>query len=115
MFHNSKKKLAWIYRKILFGQIQDFFGIRDPVISCELLWNFKTYRNRIGPDLLAIACEDGGNLVCMRIKDPFKGEIVYWDFHVASPCLGAGIYKVSGSFECFLEGLQNIDPLGEGG
>ncbi|GHC80720.1 hypothetical protein GCM10007320_22600 [Pseudorhodoferax aquiterrae] len=94
-----------------FGQVQDFFGIGDSVASCDLLWNFKTFRGRIGSDYLAIAREDGGNLICLDISKFSRGRVVYWDARVGRPKVGAGIYEVAPSFDNFLENLRDIDPL----
>lgn len=94
-----------------FGQVQDFFGIGDSFVSCDLSWNLTSYRKNLGLDFLPIACEDGGNLICICVAEPLKGWVVYWDVSVERPGINRGIYKIAKSFDGFLDLLQDIDPL----
>ncbi len=43
------------------ARVHFFFGIGDPVVSCDLDWNVAEYRDRIPPGLLPIATTEGAD------------------------------------------------------
>jgi len=93
------------------GKVLDFFGLDDPVESCNIDWNCEVYKKRIPSGFLPIACEDGGNIVCIRSAPPDLGAIYYWnhDFEGASLSYKS-LYKISSSLNEF---LTNLVPAGD--
>lgn len=96
------------------GQVQDFFGIDDPVESCNLDWNYRTFLGRIPENLFPIACEDGGSLICLSLSGPDKDAVYYWDYYgEAHPPSYDNVYQIAGTFQGFLDSLHFYDPLAE--
>ena len=94
------------------GQVLDFFGIDDQVKSCRLDWNHKTLLGKIPANMFAIACEDGGSLICLSLSGEDKGRIYYWDFYgqTERPSY-ENVYFVAETFHEFLASLHHADPL----
>ena len=44
-----------------FGTIQVFFGVDNPIESCNIAWNFDVARDRLPGNLLPIACTGTGD------------------------------------------------------
>jgi hypothetical protein len=63
------------------GRIHLFFGVNDPVASCNLDWNLKVFGDRIPAALLPIATTEGADKICLRVVGAGAGAIVYWDGH----------------------------------
>jgi hypothetical protein len=59
-----------------FARIHFFFGIRDPVESCNIDWNVEWFGDRLGAGLLPIATTEGVDKICMSVN---SGEIIFWD------------------------------------
>lgn len=90
------------------GQILDFFGIGDPLESCRLDWNFDVFLGRMPPGLFPIACEDGGNIICLSLGGAGIGSVYYWDHEEETSPPGYGnVYKISDSFGQFLDDLHD--------
>ncbi|MGE6757050.1 SMI1/KNR4 family protein [Corallococcus interemptor] len=64
-----------------FGRIHFFFGLNDPVESCNLDWNLEVFRDRIPPGLLPIATTEGADKVCLSVTGATAGQVFYWDAH----------------------------------
>lgn len=64
-----------------FGRIHFFFGLNDPVESCNLDWNLEVFRDRIPPGLLPIATTEGADKVCLSVTGATAGQVLYWDAH----------------------------------
>jgi len=96
------------------GQVQDFFGIDDPVKSCNLDWNYDVMRGRMLGNLFPIACEDGGSLICLSLFGSDKGAVYYWNYYgEAHPPTYDNVYQIAGTFQGFLDSLHFYDPLAE--
>jgi len=94
-----------------FGQVQDFFGIDDPVESCRLDWKYRTFLGRLPEGFFPIACEDGGSLICIALTGPNMGRIYYWDFYgETSPPTFSNVFLIAETFQQFLDSLQDYDP-----
>lgn len=88
------------------GQVLDFFGIDDPVESCNIQWNFEVFAGRIPFNLVPTVCEDGGNLICIGVGAGNCGKIYYWDHDLEhSPPSFENVYEVADSFDGFMDGL----------
>jgi SMI1-KNR4 cell-wall len=94
------------------GQVQDFFGIDDPVQSCRLDWKYKMFLGRIPKNLFPIACEDGGSLVCLSLSGQDKGCVYYWDFYGQTNLQNHdNVFLITETFQGFLDSLHFHDPL----
>ncbi|MFA6241911.1 MAG: SMI1/KNR4 family protein [Candidatus Hydrogenedentales bacterium] len=92
-----------------YGMVHFFFGIDDPVESCNLEWNFEVMNGRIPDNLFPIACDDGGDLLCLSLYGDDAGSVVFWDYYAEHfPPTYDNIYRIPGadSFSAFIELLQ---------
>ena len=93
-----------------FGQIQLFFGINHPIECCRPDWNYEVFNNRMPHGFFPIACEDGGNIICLSLKGSAQGGVFYWNHdEETEPPTFANVYKIADSFEHFMESLQYVD------
>ena len=93
-----------------FGNIQVFFRIDGPIESSNLNWNCNVFAGRTPSNLLPIACDDCGDLICLSIFEPDARSVVFWDIlnEPEEPSY-ANVYPVADSFEEFLEGICEAD------
>src|SRR5262249_17496855 len=85
-----------------FGSIHYFFGINDHIKSSNVGWNYKTYNGRIPRELLPIAGDGSGNVICLSHKGVNKGFVYYWDHDAeTSPPTYDNIYLISDDFDKF--------------
>jgi SMI1-KNR4 cell-wall len=97
-----------------FGSIHYFFGIGDGVKSSDVGWNYKTYNGRIPRELLPIAGDGSGNVICLSHKGVNKGFVYYWNHDLeTSPPTYDNIYFISDSFDSFLSSLHHRDLSAE--
>ncbi len=92
-----------------FGVVRTFFGIDDPIESCNLDWTYDVVRGRIPANLLPIACDDGGDLICLSLFGEDAGAVLFWDRHTepSTPSY-ANVYKIADSFAEFLDGIRGL-------
>jgi hypothetical protein len=89
------------------GVIQVFFGIDDPVESCNLDWNLKTLNGRLPPNLFPIACDDGGDIICLSLFGDDVGNVLFWDcYNEPDEPSYANVYRIAESFGSFIDALQ---------
>jgi hypothetical protein len=86
--------------------VQVFFGIGREVDTSNLAWNLAFIGERCpNHQVLPIACDSGGNLFCLEIKDGIAAKVVYCDLD-GPECV---FYKVASSFESFLKSLRPFE------
>lgn len=90
------------------GLIDYFLCIKEKDIYNLLTW-IKRYKNRIPSDLIPIAVDPGGNLVCLTVTGNNIGKIYFWD-HEEEADEGetpgyANIYPIANSFDEFVGSL----------
>ena len=92
-----------------FGVIQVFFGIDDPLESSNLDWTYDVISGRVPPNLLPIACDDCGDLICLSLFGEDAGSVLFWDQHTepSTPSY-ANVYKIADSFAEFLNGIREL-------
>lgn len=85
--------------------IQDFFGL-------DLLqWEYDTLFRRIPKNLLAIASDWSGSVVCISLYGEDKGKIYLWDVEIEEEILEGeeptyyNVWWAADSFTEFLNGL----------
>jgi len=92
-----------------FGVVHFFFGINDPIESCNLDWNFEVFSERIPSNLFAIGCDDAGDLICLSLFGHDAGSVVFWDRHTEPEIPSyENVYRVADSFEEFVDSLQKL-------
>lgn len=61
---------------------------------------------RVPPELLPIASDPGGNLVCLGVAGDARGKVYFWDHeHERYPTGWSNVDLVADSFNAFLRGL----------
>lgn len=56
-------------------QTLDFFSIDDPIESCRRDWNHRVFSKRMPNGFFPIACEDGGNIICLSLSSNGFGSV----------------------------------------
>jgi hypothetical protein len=87
------------------GRIHLFFGLKDPVESCNLDWNLEVFRDRIPSSLLPIATTEGVDKICLSVAGERVGAVLYWDGY-AGPSEHP-LYFLSPDFSSFMAALQS--------
>lgn len=95
-----------------FGTIHYFFGIGDAIESCNLDWNYAVLNGRLPSNLIAIADDPCGDLICLTLFGDDAGSVVFWDRHTEpnEPSY-ENVYQVAESFKEFLDGIQKLPVL----
>jgi hypothetical protein len=91
-----------------YGVVQLFFGIGHKEESSNLDWNYQVFTDRLPNNLLPIACDDGGDLICLIVKGLHTGAVVFWDMCGEHEPPDSSIYPVSATFDDFLEAMQDL-------
>lgn len=93
------------------SSVQRFYGLnRNDAYDFVRVLNL--YRGRIPEGFIAIACDPGGNQICLGIKGKDRGKVYFWD-HESEKCDGAepdgsNMTLVASSFVDFFNGLYEI-------
>ncbi|GAA5527548.1 SMI1/KNR4 family protein [Herpetosiphon gulosus] len=88
----------------------EYYEIRDTIRT------YTAYETRIPLELLPIACDPGGNVICLGIRGEQRGKVYFWDheFELESEDEGDLYYNVSycsPSFQAFVDSLSPERPL----
>jgi hypothetical protein len=83
--------------------VQVFFGVRRSIETSNIGWNKRMFAERIPSPLLPIAVDSGGNLFCLTLSGPRRGNIMYATLEGASP----QFYLVATDFDLFLAKLRD--------
>ncbi|HZH17577.1 MAG TPA: SMI1/KNR4 family protein [Archangium sp.] len=86
------------------GRIHIFFGLKDPVVSCNLDWNLDVFGDRIPTDLLPIATTEGIDKICLSVGGKQPGAVFYWDGHARSG--ERNLYFLADDFSSFIASLH---------
>jgi cell wall assembly regulator SMI1 len=82
--------------------IQWFHGISEDY-NKSLLRKSRMFHERIPQGLLPIASDDGGNQICISVRETDYGKIYLWDHEDPDP---DNIIVVADTFDEFLAGLH---------
>lgn len=93
------------------GRIHFFFGLNDPVESCNLDWNLVVFRDRIPAGLLPIATTEGTDKICLAVGRERPGTVFYWDGNAQAG--ERNLHVLADDFASFLSSLQ-ADELSPG-
>jgi cell wall assembly regulator SMI1 len=89
-----------------------FFSIDDEDINGNSLeWNYHIMNGRIPSNLLPIATDPGGNLICLQVSGTSLGRIYFWD-HEEEPFTNPEDYNalliVANNFDIFIESFTEL-------
>jgi hypothetical protein len=90
--------------------VGDFLGIRSQRAANLSFW-IEELGDELLPDFIPIADDPGGNFLCLRLTEPDRGAIYYWDAspdHDLDETTGT-MFKVAGSIDEFLKKLRPPD------
>uniref|UniRef100_UPI00300B0FA1 SMI1/KNR4 family protein n=1 Tax=Solibacillus ferritrahens TaxID=3098620 RepID=UPI00300B0FA1 len=82
--------------------IGGFYGITNNAYNIESI--IQTYKGILGSIVMPIADADGGDLICIGLKDKYRGKIYYW-YHEGEMTDEDGkeyYYLIANSFEEFI-------------
>ena len=98
------------YPRGKIGLLNVFFGI-IPGNGYDIVDNYLAYKGRMPFNLLPIANDPGGNVICLAIYGEDEGKVYFWD-HEEEDVVDEGIepsrdnlYLVAHSFEEFINSL----------
>lgn len=89
-----------------------FCGIHEGRKSERLDLALKTYEDRVPEDLIPIAYDAGGNVICLGWKGERKGKVYFWDHEDELDEDGdfvtdyRNVYLVANSLQEFLDSLM---------
>ena len=92
-----------------FGLVEYFFSASSHDSDYDLLDNTEVFQNRVPADLLPIAFDPGGNLICLAVSGEKRGGIYFWD-HNDESMPGEtpdyhNVYFIANSFDEFITNL----------
>jgi cell wall assembly regulator SMI1 len=82
------------------GIIQKFLGIKDGEYD-DITHRLRVFQNSIPENLLPIAYDPGGNLICLSIQGSDRETVYFWDHEDNKK------YIIAASFEDFIELLTD--------
>lgn len=94
-----------------YGNVHYFFGIENngDDDSCDLLSIFEIMRDRLPGNLIAIADDGCGDLICLSVSGEDVGAVVFWNQHnVPETPDYSNVYFIANSFSDFLDSLCEL-------
>lgn len=85
-----------------FDSVGGFYGITNDAYDIESA--IQTHKDILGSFVMPIADADGGDLICVGLKDEYRGKIYYW-YHEGETIDEDGneyFYLIANSFEEFI-------------
>jgi hypothetical protein len=89
----------------LFGRIHLFFGLKDPIASCNLDWNIDVFSDRIPSDMIPIATTEGADKICLSVRADTAGAVFYWGGYEHEG--RDGFIPLASSFAEFVDNLSS--------
>jgi hypothetical protein len=92
-----------------FGAIHFFFGVEDPLEGYNIGWHRNVTPGRLPDNLLPIACDHCGDLICLSLYGDDAGAVLFWDWHTEPPEPSYdNVFRIAGSFSEFIDSLREI-------
>ncbi|WP_080873400.1 SMI1/KNR4 family protein [Oceanobacillus timonensis] len=84
-----------------FDSINYFYGITNDNYDIELA--IQTYIEVLGTDIMPIADAGGGDLICIGLKEEYRGKVYYW-YHEREKTIEGRehFYLIANSFKEFI-------------
>jgi hypothetical protein len=96
------------------GLLDHFFSWDPDDVDYDIVENAQVFRNRMPTELLPIAFDPGGNLLCLAVSGDNIGKVYYWDHEDEYPPGETpdyhNLYFVANDFDDLLGGLSEL-PL----
>lgn len=93
------------------GILEWFFCIQAGDYN-DLIRNTSTFRGRVPPNLIPIASDPGGNLICLSVTGRDVGTVYYWDHEEevdeGEPPDYTNVYFIADSFSTLLDSLKAL-------
>jgi hypothetical protein len=112
------KKRGFLYRVQTNGRravVNKFLGIHDGENNnlYKYLITYKIREKRLPSNLIPIANDPGGNLICLSINGEDVGKVYFWDHDLEAeegqePDY-SNVYFIADCIEDFLKDLRNFD------
>ncbi|GKS60538.1 SMI1/KNR4 family protein [Nitrospira sp.] len=103
-------RINGFYERPGIGNIQVFFRVDSRVRSSDLMWNFKEMNlsGRVPANLIPIACDGSGDLICLALFGPDTGQVVFWDYlDERDEPTYENVYRVADSFSEFIASIHS--------
>jgi hypothetical protein len=96
---------SFVERKLpTSGAVQALFTLA-PHPYYNLEQKLETFVRRYPPETMPIGTDPGGNLLCIVVTGPKRGEVWFWDHEQADGRGWEGMSFVARTFDSFLEAL----------
>lgn len=84
-----------------FDSIGGFYGVTNNAYDIES--TIHTYKDTLGNAVIPIADADGGDLICLGLKEQYRGKIFFWYHEDEATDEGKEyFYLIANSFEEFI-------------
>lgn len=98
------------------GLVHYFLCVEEGDVYNLIEW-VEDFRGRIPPDFLPVACDPGGNIICLSISGKDVGKVYFWDHEEEvevdedkTPGYD-NVYLIADSFQEFLGSLTTLDSV----
>jgi hypothetical protein len=99
------------------SSLNSFYGIHDDAPHHQLDRALKTYQDRVPDDLIPIAYDAGGNVICIGWTGERLGKIYFWDHEDEIDEEGCfrqdyrNVFLVANSLQEFLDNLMTYEEF----
>lgn len=94
------------------GLIHRFLSLGHEHPRYDLLYHIQAYHGRIPADIMPIASDPGGSVICLAVNGKFRGEIYFWDHDDETPFGRTvdyhNVYFVAQNFDELLNNLSEF-------
>lgn len=91
------------------GKVDVFLCINDDDLFDLITW-VKRYQTRVPEELIPVAVDPGGNLICLGVKGKYTEQVLFWDHENEAPegedAWFKNVYLVGHTFDAFIAGFQ---------
>lgn len=94
------------------GLLERLFSLDEQDTNYDILDNAEVFHDRVPADLLPIAFDPGGNLICLAVRGENRGKIYFWDHSDECPPGRTpdyhNVYFVANDFNELIENLSEL-------
>ena len=91
------------------GKIDFFLCVKDGNLYNLTTW-VNRYKTRVPKELIPVAIDPGGNLICLGVKGQYMEEVFFWDHENEAPegeqAWFKNLYLVANSFDEFINRFE---------